>query len=80
LIVDASGVSIFEYTAHESLRVLVEQLEADGVVVWEVMPQTEVAEAAARYRRAFGGVGVRRFPTIEAAVAAYLDRPATDGP
>jgi hypothetical protein len=41
-------------------------------------PSGAAADAAARYREVHGEVGIRRFPTLEAVVAAYRDEPAAN--
>ena len=51
---------------------LVDDLVAHGLVVWEVSTAADAAAAAARYREAHGDPGMRRFPSLETAVAAYL--------
>ena len=68
---DATFVSIFEYSAHQALRQLVEDLEVEGIVVWEAGRPGDAANAAARYREAHGQQPVRQFPTAEVAVMAY---------
>ena len=71
-------LSVFEYTAHEALRLLIDDLIARGLVVWEVSPPPDAEAAAARYREAHGDPGLRRFQLLEAAVAAYVDEVAPE--
>ena len=78
VLLDASTVSVFEYSAHEALRLLIDDLLARGLVVWEVSPPPDAEAAAARYRQAHGDPGLRRFPSLEAAVAAYVDEVAPE--
>ena len=73
VLLDASTVSVFEYSAHEALRMLVDDLLARGLVVWEVSPPADAEAAAARYRETHGTRALRRFPSLEAAVSAYCD-------
>ncbi len=78
VLLDASTVSVFEYSAHEALRLLIDDLLARGLVVWEVSPPPDAEAAAARYRQAHGDPGLRRFASLEAAVAAYVDEVAPE--
>ena len=72
VLLDATSVAVFEYSAHQALRQLIEDVEARGIVVWEAERPGEAADAADRYRAAHGQEAVRQFPTVEAAVSAYL--------
>lgn len=84
---DVPDVSMFEYTAHEGLRQMVDDLLAQGIEVWEVEPRPDAREAALRYRRHHGGgPPPRSFPDLPAAVATYraehpraVDPPVTQG-
>ena len=46
--------------------------------MWEVRPPPDAEAAAARYRETHGDPGLRRFPSLEAAVAAYRDEVAPE--
>ena len=66
------------YALTESSRALSVRPSWRGSDVWEVEPPGAAADSAARYRQVHGEVPIRRFPTLEAAVAAYRDEPATN--
>jgi sulfate permease, SulP family len=71
---DGSRLAIFEYTAHQSVRELVDELRAEGIDVWTVLPPGAATEAIERFDAAFGTEGTRLFPDAAAALTAFENR------
>lgn len=74
LLVDASRLGSFEYTAHQAARDLIEELAAQGVEVWAVTPPGDLTDAIERFGAVFGAEETKRFPSVAAAVDAYSRR------
>lgn len=74
VLVDATPLGNFEYTAHEAARELVEELTDHGIEVWAVLPPGELKDAMGRFAALFGAEHERRFATVAAAVRAFSRR------
>ncbi len=78
LLLDAADILIFEYTAHQAVRALLDELRAEGIDVWAVFPSEEVLNAIRRYATASNVVPIteqiRAFDSLAEAVVAFEDR------
>ena len=73
VLIDASRLYLFEFTAHEAIRDLVADLRDQGLETWAVLPRGEAAEAVRRFRHVFGSGEAQLFPTVADAIEAHLD-------
>ena len=73
VLIDGSGLGLFEYTAHQVMADLAADLRRRGIEVWGVRSrQTEhSADAGRRFAASIGGERAREFSSAAAAIVAF---------
>lgn len=74
LLIDGSGLFIFEFGGHQALREMVADLRSEGLEIWGVLPLGSAEDAVMRFRRIFGPEEVQLFASAADAVATHLDQ------
>jgi MFS superfamily sulfate permease-like transporter len=74
LLIDGSGLFIFEFAGHQALREMIADLRSAGLEIWAVLPPGSAEDAVMRFRRIFGPEDIRLFPSAADAVATHLDQ------
>ena len=71
VVLDTRSLSLYEFTAHQALRTLHDDLARRGITMEFVLSEHQRHGAAARFRRVFGATEITAHASLDEAVRAF---------